>query len=419
MATVKPFRGIRPKKEMADKVASVPYDVVNAEEAREMAKDNPASFLHIVKSEIDLEPGISSGDRRTLNKAKENLDKFIKEGIMFQDEEKCFYIYRQIMPLGDGEHSQAGLLAGASIEEYEKDLIKKHEHTRKVKEEERTNHVDIVNANTGPVFLTYKARKEIDEVINEIMKSEPEYDFTAIDGIKHTLWPVSDKETIKKIEDEFKKLDCLYVADGHHRSAAGTRVGQMRREKNKNHTGEEEYNFFLSVIFPHDQMYIMDYNRVVNNIGDNSPEEFIEKISEKFTVKKIGPCFYKPEEVHTFGMYLEGNWYKLTAKEGTYPADDPVNSLDVAILQNNLLEPLLGIKNPREDKNIDFIGGMRGLGELVKRVDSGKFKVAFAMYPTTIEQLMSVADKGEVMPPKSTWFEPKLRSGMVVHSLED
>jgi len=419
MARVKPFRGIRPAKNMVQKVAAVPYDVVNYEEAKEIASRNPYSFLRIEKSEIDLPPGLHTHDQKIFDRGKENLEKFLSEGIMFQDEKKCFYIYRQIMPLGEKKHSQVGLLAGASVEEYEKDLIKKHEHTRKDKEIERTMHVDTINANTGPVFLTYKAKPSIDKLVAGITEEEPEYDFIADDGIRHTLWVVSGDDLIKKIGEEFEHLDCLYVADGHHRSAAGTRVCQKRRETNPSHSGEEEYNFFLSVIFPHNQMHIMDYNRVVNNIGGFTKEGFIEKISRKFTVEEMGKDFYKPEKVRTFGMYLEGIWYKLTAKEGTFPAEDPVNSLDVAILQNNLLEPLLGIKNPREDKNIDFIGGMRGLKELVRLVDSGKFKVAFAMFPTTIEQLMSVADGEKVMPPKSTWFEPKLRSGMVVHSLED
>ncbi|HPZ09935.1 MAG TPA: DUF1015 family protein [Candidatus Eremiobacteraeota bacterium] len=419
MSVVKPFRGVRPRPDLVEKVAAVPYDVVNFEEACEIARPNPYCFLRIEKSEIDLEPGLHVHDMRIFEKAQENLEKFIKEGTMIRDPKKCYYIYRQIMKIGDKDHSQVGLLAGASVEEYEKDLIKKHEHTRKDKEEERTLHVDTANANTGPVFLAYKQKKSIDAIVDEIIKHKPEYDFTAGDGIKHTLWVVSEDERINKIAEEFKKVDCLYVADGHHRSAAGTRVAQKRREENPHHTGEEEYNFFLSVIFPSNQLYIMDYNRVVKTLGGNTAEEFLNKISKKFTVEKKGKDHFKPGEVHTFGMYLDGLWYKLTAKEGTYPGNDPVNSLDVAILQANLLDPILGIKNPREDKNIDFIGGMRGLKELVRLVDSGKFKVAFAMFPTTMEQLMKVADQGKVMPPKSTWFEPKLRSGMVVHLLED
>ncbi len=419
MSVVKPFRGVRPAKGLEEKVAAVPYDVVNFEEAREIALPNPCSFLHIEKSEIDLDPGLHMHDRKIFEKAKENLKKFIAEGTMIRDEKKCYYIYRQIMPIGDKLHSQTGLLAGASVEEYEKDLIKKHEHTRKDKEEERTLHVDTANANTGPVFLAYKQRKSIDDIVENITGQNPDYDFTATDGIRHTLWVVSDEKTINNIADEFKKIDCLYVADGHHRSAAATRVAQRRRSENPHHTGEEEYNFFLSVIFPANQLYIMDYNRAVKNLAGNTPEEFMEKISEKFDIEKVGKEPYKPESLHTFGMYLEGSWFKLSAKKGTYPEEDPVASLDVAILQENLLEPILGIKNPREDKNIDFIGGMRGLKELVKLVDSGKFKVSFAMYPTSMEQLMKVADQGKVMPPKSTWFEPKLRSGMVVHLLED
>jgi len=419
MSIVKPFRGVRPAKGLEEKVAAVPYDVVNFEEAREIASLNPFSFLHIEKSEIDLDEGLHIHDMKIFEKARENLKRFISEGTMIRDDKKCYYIYRQVMPIGEKLHSQVGLLAGASVEEYEKDLIKKHEHTRKDKEKERTLHVDTANANTGPVFLAYKQRASIDDIVEEIIKHKPDYDFTATDGIRHTLWVISDDRTINSIAEEFKKIDCLYVADGHHRSAAATGVAQRRRSENPHHSGEEEYNFFLSVIFPADQLYIMDYNRAVKNLAGNTPEQFMEKISKNFIVTKIGKEPYKPEALHTFGMYLEGTWFKLSAKKGTYPEDDPVNSLDVAILQANLLEPILGIKNPREDKNIDFIGGMRGLKELVRLVDSGKFMVSFAMYPTSMEQLMKVADQGHVMPPKSTWFEPKLRSGMVVHLLED
>ena len=416
MSVVKPFRGVRPRKDKIQEIAAVPYDVVNYEEGKEIGSKNPLSFLRVEKSEIDLEPGFHIHDQKIFEKGRENLQYLINEGLMIQDEKECYYIYRQIMPLGDGKHSQVGLLAGASVEEYEKDLIKKHEHTRKDKEEERTKHVDTVNANTGPVFLTYKAQKTIDDIVKKVMEGTPEYDFFAEDGFQHTLWVVSDEKTINEIKSEFAKIDALYVADGHHRSAAATRVCQSRREKNPSHTGKEEYNFFLSVIFPDNQMYIMDYNRVVKHTG-GTKEEFLKKISEKFTVEEKGTAPYRPEKLHTFGMYLDGKWYKLSAKEGTYPAEDPVNSLDVAIMQHNLLDPILGIKNPREDKNIDFIGGLRGLGELERLVNSGKFKVAFAMYPTTINQLMKVADAGNVMPPKSTWFEPKLRSGVVVHLL--
>lgn len=414
MAVIKPFRGLRPKKELAEKVASPPYDVLSSEEAREMAKDNPYSFLHINKPEIDLPPETDLYDETVYQKGRENLDRFIKEGILIQDEKPMFYVYRQIM----GNHSQIGLVAGASVEEYEKGLIKKHELTRADKEEDRVKHVNTLNAQTGPVFLTYKAKPEIDTLINKIIKDEPEYDFTADDGIRHTFWLVDKDEDIQKLQDLFKELDCLYVADGHHRSAAAMRVKQMRQAQNPNHTGEEEYNYFLTVIFPHDQMYIMDYNRVVKDLNGLSKEEFLKKVEEKFEVKKLGSTAEKPKKKHEFVMYLDGEWYQLKAKPGTFNKNDPVEQLDVSILMNNLLVPILGIGDPRKDKRIDFVGGIRGLEELKRRVDSGDWKVAFGLYPTSIEDLMAIADAGKIMPPKSTWFEPKLRSGLVIHKLD-
>ena len=414
MAKIKPFRGVRPKPELAEKVASPPYDVLNTEEARAMAKDNPYSFLHINKPEIDLPAGTDLYDDAVYAKGKENLDRFIKEGILIQDEKPCFYVYRQIM----GDHVQIGLVAGASVEDYEKGIIKKHELTRADKEEDRVKHVNTLNAQTGPVFLTYKADNEIDALIDKIVQRQPVYDFTADDGIRHTFWIVDDENEIRQLEDLFARLDYLYVADGHHRSAAATRVKQMRQKENPNHTGEEEYNYFLTVIFPHNQMYIMDYNRVVKDLNGLSKDEFLQKVAEKFEIEKIGPSAQKPAKKHEFVMYLDGEWYKLTAKPGTFNAEDPVEQLDVSILMNNLLVPILGIGDPRKDKRIDFVGGIRGLEELKRRVDSGEMQVAFALYPTSIEDLMAIADAGKIMPPKSTWFEPKLRSGLVIHLLD-
>ncbi len=415
MATVKPFRGLRPKKELAPKVAAPPYDVLDSEEAREMARDNPYSFLHVNKPEIDLEPGINPYDERVYQKGAENLQKLIKEHVLFRDEKPCFYIYQQIM----GNHKQIGLVAAASVEEYEKDIIKKHELTRPEKEDDRVKHILYQNAQVGPVFLTYRANAEMDELVGEITRRKPEYDFNSEDGVRHTLWVVNDEEDIRKIIEIFQKVNYLYVADGHHRSAAAQRVREIKRKENPHHTGEEAYNYFLTVIFPHNQMQILDYNRVVKDLNGLSKEEFLQKVSEKFEVTPVeGNQPFKPRKTHEFGMYLDGQWYKLVAKPGTYDTSDPVKRLDVSILQENLLAPILGIQDPRKDKRIDFVGGIRGLTALEERVNSGEWAVAFALYPTSIEELMAIADAGKIMPPKSTWFEPKLKSGLVVHVLD-
>ena len=414
MAKIKAFRGVRPAEEMIKEVASPPYDVLNSTEARVQVKDKPFSFLHVVKPEVDLPENINIYDESVYLKGKENLDKLIENGILIQDEKPCFYLYRLIM----GNVDEIGLVAGASIEDYENDIIKKHEHTRADKEADRIKHVDTLNANTGPVFLTYKAREDMNNLVDELIKEKPVYDFEADDGIKHIFWKIEDEKVIAKIENIFRKIDFLYVADGHHRSASGTIVGQRRREANPNHTGEEEYNYFLTVIFPHDQLYIMDYNRVVKDLNHLSTDEFLNKVEENFIVDMYSKNkSYKPEGMHNFGMYLDGNWYKLTVKPGSFPVDDPVKSLDVSILQQNLLTPILGIGDPRKDKRIDFIGGIRGLEELSRRIDAGE-AVAFSLFPTSVEQLMAIADAGKVMPPKSTWFEPKLRSGVIVHLLD-
>ena len=414
MAVVRPFKGIRPQKELVDKVAALPYDVMNTEEAREMVKGNPYSFLHVDKAQIDLDPSINQYDKGVYEKARENLYNMIDEKVYIKDNESCMYIYRQIM---DGR-VQTGIVGCTSIDDYMKDIIKKHEHTRAEKEQDRINHVDYCNANTGPIFLTYKNVSEVDKIVIEWTKKEPEYNFVSEDGITHIVWVINDKNIVDKLENLFKEVKYLYIADGHHRAASAVKVGQLRREQNPQYTGEEEFNFFLSVIFPAEDLYVMDYNRVVKDLNDLSTEEFLSKVSEKFDMEAYNCCNeYKPEEKGTFGMYLDKKWYKLTAKKETFDEKDPVASLDVSILQNNLLRPLLGIEDPRTSDRIDFIGGIRGLKELEKRADNG-MKVAFSMYPTSIVELMNIADAGEVMPPKSTWFEPKLRSGIFVHDLE-
>jgi len=414
MVKIKEFRGLRPTAEMVEVVASPPYDVINSQEARDMVRGKPYSFLHVVKPEIDLPEDISPYDDVVYRKGKENLDRLIADGVLIQDTIPAFYFYRLIM----GDITQIGLVAGASIEDYENDLIKKHELTRADKEADRIKHVATLNANAGPVFLTYQAREDMNTLTAEVIGRDPIYDFTSDDGIRHTFWKADRPEMLERIRKIFSGIDRLYVADGHHRSASGTIVGQRRREANPNHTGEEEYNYFLSVIFPHNQLYIMDYNRVVKDLNHHSPEEFIRIISDCFEVKvQADNTPYHPESPLNFGMYLSGKWYRLTAKDGTFPADDPVASLDISILQNNLLSPILGIGDPRKDNRIDFVGGIRGLEELSRRVDNGE-AVAFALFPTSIEQLMAVADQGLMMPPKSTWFEPKLRSGIIVHLLD-
>jgi len=407
MPVIKPFKALRPEPELVTKVASPPYDVLNSEEARQLVKDNPYSFLHVNKAEIDLDSSVDHYDQRVYEKASENLNILIKERVHLQDEQEKIYIYRQIMK----GRAQTGLVACVSIDDYLKRKIKKHENTREDKEKDRINHIDFTGANTGPVFLIYK-------VVNRWTKEEnPVYDFTSEDGITHTCWVIDDEQVIKRLIEAFAEVDYLYIADGHHRAAAATKVGLKRRGQFKDYTGKEEYNYFLSVLFPHDELYIMDYNRVVADLAGNSEEEFIQKISEKFAIEKYsGEGPYRPKARHTFGMHLNNCWYKLTAKPGTFDKDDAVDSLDVSILQNNLLTPVLGIEDPRTDQRIEFVGGGRGLEELEKRVKAG-MKVAFSLYPTSIEELTKVADAEKLMPPKSTWFEPKLRSGIFIHKL--
>jgi uncharacterized protein (DUF1015 family) len=415
MAIVRPFTGLRPKKEYSAKLASPPYDVLSSEEAREMAKGNSISFLHVIKPEIDLDPETNPYDKKVYEKGSENLQKFINDGILIQDREPAFYVYKQIM----GNHQQIGLVACASVQEYENDIIKRHELTRSDKEDDRVNLINHLNAQTGPVFLTYRANKHIDNIINKVIQNDPEYDFRDEKSVQHIFWVVNHSDLINEIISEFGKVKYLYVADGHHRSAAAMRIKQMKEKENPNHTGGEEYNFFLTVIFPDNQMRILDYNRVVVDLNGLNNEEFIEKVSEVFRVDRLeNHKQYKPNKKHCFGMYLNGFWYKLEAKDTAFNPDEPVNKLDVSILQNNLLSPVLGIDDPRKDKRIDFVGGIRGLIELEKRIDSGQWTVAFALYPTSMDDLIAIADAGKIMPPKSTWFEPKLKSGIVTHLLQ-
>jgi uncharacterized protein (DUF1015 family) len=412
MSTVRAFCAYRPRPELASKVASFPYDVINSDEARELAAGNPYTFLHVGKPEIDLDPAVPLYDDRVYAKGRENLYGFIRDGVLLKDDRPYLYVYQQKM----GNHVQAGIVGLCSVKEYEDGLIKKHEFTRKDKEDDRTRHVTEQNANAEPVFLTYQARKDIDRIVDWVRSKAPLYDVVTSDGIGHTVWRVDDPEWQAHLETLFVQVPALYVADGHHRTAAAARTGVALRARSATHTGTEPFEYFMAVVFPHDQLKIMDYNRVVKDLNGLSPETFLAKVAEKFDVVEApGP---KPEQKTTFGMFLGGKWYRLSAKPGTFPAGDPVRGLDVSILQENLLAPVLGISDPRTDKRIDFVGGIRGTQELEKRVREG-WAVAFSLYPTSLDQLMAVADSGQVMPPKSTWFEPKLRSGLLVRLIED
>lgn len=417
MSVVRAFRAIRPTAALAAQVAALPYDVMNSDEARQMVVGNPYSFLHVDKAEIDLDPAIDLYDTRVYEKARDNLYRMIAEGVFVQDEKPCLYIYKQVM----NGRAQIGIVGCTAVDDYRNNIIKKHELTRADKEQDRINHVDYCDANTGPIFLTYRANEKISATVAAVMTEKaPVYDFVSEDGIGHTVWIIDEENTIDFLCAEFAEVENLYIADGHHRSASAVRVGMKRRESNPDYDGSEEFNYFLSVIFPDDQLYIMDYNRNVKDLNGNTKEEFLAKVSEKFTVTPYsGDGALKPEKKHTFGMYLDGKWMLLTAKEGSFDAKDPVAQLDVSILQNNLLHPILGIGDPRTDKRIDFVGGIRGLNALSERVDDGSMAVAFSMYPTTMDDLMEIADAGAIMPPKSTWFEPKLRSGLFIHKLSD
>ena len=414
MARIEPFRALRPQPGTAARVASPPYDVLSSDEARAQAEGNPVSFLHINKPEIDLPADVDVNSPEVYATGARNLKRVIEQGIFLREPAPALYLYRQIM----GDHPQTGLVAGASIDEYESDQIKKHEHTRPKKEDDRTRHIDALDANTGPVFLTYHARPDVDALVARLTAAAPTYDFVAVDGIRHVLWVVDDVSDRDALVAAFAEIPELYVADGHHRSAAAVRIRAARRGANPHHTGEEPYNFFLSVIFPHDQMLIMDYNRVVRDLGGLDHETFLARVAERFETVPSDEAA-KPAAPREFGMYLGGRWYRLRPTAGSWDDADPVSRLDVAVLQNNLLRPLLGIEDPRSDERIDFVGGIRGLAELERLVDSGAWTVAFAVFPTSITDLFAVADAGRVMPPKSTWFEPKLRSGLIVRPLSD
>ena len=411
MAIFKGFKAFRPSKENQALIPALPYDVMSSEEAREMVRDNPLSFLHVDKAEIDLPIGTDLYSEEVYQKAKSNLLALEENGDLIQDNEPCLYIYKQVM----NNRAQVGIVGCASIDDYKNNIIKKHENTLAKKEQDRINHVNTCDANTGPIFLTYRKNEAITDIVHSFMaENEPEYDFVS-DGVSQTVWVVDDKALVEKLQNEFAKVPALYIADGHHRCASAVKVGEMRRAENPDYTCEEEFNFFLAVAFADSDLEIMDYNRVVRDLNGNSFEEFVEKISDKFEVEKIGGR-EKPAEKHTFSMFYDNEWYRLTAKKGTFDEENPVARLDVSILQNNLLNPVLNIKDPKNDDRIDFIGGIRGLAELEKRA-STDMKIAFAMYPTTIDDLMSIADAGQIMPPKSTWFEPKLLSGIFIHHL--
>ncbi len=415
MAILKSFRGYRPLKEYAAQLASRPYDVLNSNEAREEIKDNPVSFLHVVKPEVDLPEATDLYSQQVYDKGKENLHNWISKGIIKQDDERYLYVYAQTL----WGKTQYGLVGCAHVDDYLNNVIRKHELTRPDKEEDRKNHIRVTNFNAEPVFFAYPDHSEINDIVNNIVKGECEYNFSASDGIRHQFWVIRDMQAVNRIEEIFQKeIPFTYVADGHHRTAAAAHVGEERKKLNPDHTGNEEYNYFLAVHFPANQLTIIDYNRVVKDLNGLTREEFISKIKEGFEVKEMGTQIYKPAGLHEFSMYLGGSWYRLTAKSGTYDDDDPIGCLDVTILSEQLLAPVLDITDLRKSKRIDFVGGIRGLEELKKRVDSGEMAAAFALYPVTMDQLIRIADTGNIMPPKTTWFEPKLRSGLVIHSLD-
>ena len=415
MATIRPFRGIRPPKELVEKVESRPYDVLNSEEARAEAGDNEMSLYHIIKPEIDFPVGTSEYDACVYEKAAANFKKFKDNGWLVQDDKAHYYIYAQTM---NGK-TQYGLVVGAWVNDYMEGRIKKHELTRRDKEEDRMKHVRVNNANIEPVFFAYPDNATLNELIMRYAATNPEYDFIApIDGFRHRFWIISDDADMKVITEEFAKMPSLYIADGHHRSAAAALVGAEKQKNNPNHTGDEEYNYFMAVCFQASQLTILDYNRVVKDLNGLSSQQFIDALKQNFDVEDKGEDIYKPTSLHNFSLYLDGKWYSLTAKEGTYDNTDPIGVLDVDISSRLILDNILGIKDLRSDKRIDFVGGLRGLEELKRRVDSGEMRMALALYPVTMQQIMDIADSGKIMPPKATWFEPKLRSGLIIHSLD-
>ena len=412
MSLVQPFRGLRPVSDKAEDVVAPPYDVLNTAEARERVKGHPLSFLHISKPEIDLPEGTDPYSAEVYAKGAENLQKLIDDKILMRDDKAYYYVYRLVM----GEHQQTGLVVSASVADYDTNRIRKHEYTRPDKEDDRVRQIDALNAQTGPVFLTYRNNDIVEGITNKVSKTTPTYNLTADDGVKHTIWVVEDDNDIATLTLTFDAMECLYIADGHHRSASASRIAASRNE-GKSGVGDSAHDYFLSVIFPDNQMQILDYNRVIKDLNSLSKDDLILKIKEKFSVEAVD-TIYKPKKCTEFSMYLKGQWYKLQANADLIPKNDPVGALDISLLQNNLIEPFLGVSDPRRDKRIDFVGGIRGLEELERRVDSGEMAIAFALYPTSLSQLMDVADANEVMPPKSTWFEPKLADGLVSHVLD-
>jgi uncharacterized protein (DUF1015 family) len=412
MSIVIPFKALRPHRQFVKAVASYPYDVVSVEEAREIVKDNPLNFLHVEKSEIDLQSSIGANDEIQYEIAKSNLDKLIERNVLFQEKKNCFYIYRQRA----GSHAQYGVVAAISLAEYESGEIKKHELTKADKELDRIRHVMAVDAQTGPVFVTYRAQDSIDRMVKKMVEGEPEYDFVSDDGISHTVWVISAEKDIAALTKAFAEVNTLYIADGHHRAAAAAAVRRLKKETNPGGDRDESYEYVMAVLFPHNQLKIMSYNRAVKDLNNLDEAEFLRQVRGQFLVSD-NFAGKSPAQYHEIGMYLGARWYKLNAKDKSHDKDDPIKILDVSILQDNLLKPVLGIQNPRTDERIEYIGGIRGVQELERLVDSGEFAVAFSMYPTSMEQLMAVSDAGKIMPPKSTWFEPKLRSGIFIHLL--
>lgn len=414
MARIKPFKGVRPPRHLVEEVASRPYDVLNSEEARKEAEGNEKSLYHIIKPEIDFEPGFDEHDPAVYDKAVENFRKFQQNGWLVQDGKENYYLYAQTM----NGRTQYGFVVGAWVPDYMEGRIKKHELTRRDKEEDRMKHVRCNNANIEPVFFAFPDNEVLEKIIRDTAATAPEYDFVAPDGFGHTLWVIDNEETIRIITEEFEKIPNLYIADGHHRSAAAALVGAEKAAANAAHTGDEEYNYFMAVAFPASHLNIIDYNRVVKDLNGNTPAEFLEKLAKNFTVEEKGEEIYRPSGLHNFSLYLDGKWYSLTAKPGTFDDNDPIGVLDVTVSSDLILRDILGITDLRSDKRIDFVGGIRGLGELKQRVDSGEMAMALALYPVTMDQLINIADTGNIMPPKTTWFEPKLRSGLIIHKLD-
>ncbi|MDE6308722.1 MAG: DUF1015 domain-containing protein [Muribaculaceae bacterium] len=414
MAKIKPFRGIRPPRHLVEEVASRPYDVLNSEEARAEAEGNPKSLYHIIKPEIDFEAGTDEHDAKVYDKAVENFSAFQTNQWLVQDDKDHYYIYAQTM----NGHTQYGIVIAANVDDYLNSHIKKHELTRRDKEEDRMKHVRINNANIEPVFFAFHDDPVLQDIIDKVTDETPEYDFVAPDGFGHHFWVIEDQSIIDTITERFAQMKALYIADGHHRTAAAALVGHEKAKANPNHTGDEEYNYFLAVAFPASHLNIIDYNRLVKDLNGLTTDEFLAKVADNFDIEEVGNEPYRPKALHNFALYLDGKWYSLTAKEGRYDDNDPIGVLDVTISSDLILRDILGITDLRSDKRIDFVGGIRGLGELQRRVDSGEMALALALYPVSMDQLMAIADTGNIMPPKTTWFEPKLRSGLVIHKLD-